>query len=373
MRRGSIFLPLLALLLPGTLTAAALRLVPHFPDLSFDQPVAMVALDGAPARWLVVGRRGRIVLVEGSGRAAVASAFADLGDRVEAGPGEAGLLGIALHPKFAQNRTLFLSYTRRGTPLVSVIARYTTTPDGRSLDPASAQTVLEVAQPFSNHNGGNIAFGPDGYLYIGFGDGGAAGDPQGNGQNLQSLLGKMLRLDVDGGAPYAIPADNPFSKGGGRAEIWAWGLRNPWRWSFDRQSGLLWAGDVGQNQWEEIDIIRRGGNYGWNRREGRHCYRHEGCGVAGLSEPLAEYGHEQGCSVTGGYVYRGAALPALGGHYLYTDFCSGRLWALEAANPERGPRLLLESGLRVGSFAEGPDGELYLLDLEHGRVYRLAP
>lgn len=365
-------LPALLLALAERTGAAPVAVAPLFPGLVFEQPVAMVQLAGGERpRWLVLERRGRILRVEGWGAQATSSEFADLRARIASGPSESGLLGIALHPHFNQNRTLFLSYTRSGAPLVSVIARYTTTADGRRLALDSAQTVLEVAQPYGNHNGGNIAFGPDGYLYIGFGDGGAGGDPRGNGQNTQTLLGKMLRIDVDGASPYGIPPDNPFSRGGGRGEIFAWGLRNPWRWSFDRQTGELWAGDVGQNRWEEIDIIRKGGNYGWNLREGNHCFRTSWCAGKGLVAPVAEYGHEQGCSVTGGYVYRGRDVAALAGRYLYADYCSGRVWSLDAEHPQRGASLLLESGLKISSFAEGLDGEIYLLDLQGG-VYRFT-
>jgi len=353
--------------------ALATELAPLFPTLTFQQPLAMVQLTaGEQPQWLVVEKRGRIVLVDGIGAKASSREFADLRDRVDAVPTEAGLLGVALHPKFATNHMLFLSYTRSGAPLVSVIERYTTTADGKHLDLASAQTLLELPQPYANHNGGGINFGPDGYLYIGFGDGGAAGDPRSNGQSLQTLLGKILRIDVNGAKPYAIPPDNPFTKEGGRPEIFAWGLRNPWRWSFDRKSGALWAGDVGQNHWEEIDIIRKGGNYGWNLREGRHCFRSSQCDTKGLIDPVAEYGHDEGCSVTGGYVYRGSAVPTLTGRYLYADYCSGKVWALDAEHPERESTLVLESGLHVSSFAEGLDGEIYLLDLERGRVYRLT-
>jgi glucose/arabinose dehydrogenase len=359
--------------LSACIRAAPVGLTPLFPTLTFQQPVAMVQLSaGDHPQWLVVERRGRIMQVEGVGAKARSSEFADLRASVESGPTEAGLLGIALHPQFQKNHTLFLSYTRSGAPLVSVIARYTTTADGKRLELDSAQMILEVAQPYSNHNGGGIGFGPDGYLYIGFGDGGAAGDPRGNGQNTQTLLGKMLRIDVDGVAPYAIPPDNPFSKGGGRAEVYAWGLRNPWRWSFDRKTGELWAGDVGQNRWEEIDIIRKGGNYGWNIREGRHCFRGSDCDMNGLIDPVAEYSHDDGCSVTGGYVYRGSSVTSLTGRYLYADYCSGKVWSLDGGQPQRGPALLMESGLNISSFAEGLDGEIYLLDLDGGAVYRFT-
>lgn len=373
MRSLKAFLTLLLAAVAACGSAAPTGLVPLFSSLTFRQPVAMVQLSaGDSPQWLVLERRGRIMLVEGVGAQARSSEFADLREHVESGPTEAGLLGIALHPHFQNNRTLFLSYTRSGAPLISVIARYTTTADGKRLEPDSAQTILEVAQPYSNHNGGGIGFGPDGYLYIGFGDGGAAGDPRGNGQNRQTLLGKMLRIDVDGAAPYAIPPDNPFSKGGGRAEVYAWGLRNPWRWSFDRKTGEIWAGDVGQNRWEEIDIIRKGGNYGWNIREGRHCFRGSDCDMKGLIDPVAEYSHDDGCSVTGGYVYRGSGVTSLVGRYLYADYCSGRVWSLDVGQPQRGPTLLMESGLNISSFAEGLDGEIYLLDLDGGAVYRFT-
>ncbi len=373
MRSHSAAIALLWAMLTTCADATAVGIAPLFPTIRFQQPVAMVQLRaGDLPQWLVVEKHGRIVWVEGVGAEARSSEFADLRDEVDSRPTEAGLLGIALHPQFASNHTLFLSYTRRGNPLISVIARYTTTADGKLLDPGSAQRILEVAQPYRNHNGGGIAFGPDGLLYIGFGDGGSAGDPHGHGQNTRTLLGKMLRIDVDGALPYAIPPDNPFSQGGGRPEIYAWGLRNPWRWSFDRHTGELWVGDVGQNEWEEIDLLRKGGNYGWNIREGRHCFRRNTCKSEGLNEPLAEYDHAEGCSVTGGYVYRGSAITTLQGRYLYADYCSGKVWSLDAARPERGATLLLESGLNISSFAEGGDGELYLLDLSRGGVYRLV-
>jgi len=229
-----------------------------------------------------------------------------------------------------------------------------------------------VDQPFLNHNGGQIAFGPDGLLYVGLGDGGSGGDPLGHAQDTSTLLGSILRIDVDRGTPYAVPPDNPFAAGGGRPEIFAWGLRNPWRWSFDRETGELWCGDVGQNRWEEVDRIRRGGNYGWNVREGAHCFASAECDSAGLIEPVAEYSHDEGCSITGGYVYRGATLPQISGAYVYGDFCSGRIWGLfSAGGGALAPRLLAESGLQISSFAEDHDGELYVVDYGGG-IHRLA-
>ncbi len=246
-------------------------------------------------------------------------------------------------------------------------------PGGQTLDPTSEQIILSVDQPFGNHNGGGIAFGNDGYLYIGFGDGGSGGDPLGNGQNTNTLLGAFLRIDVDGSAPYTIPPDNPFAAGGGRPEIYAYGFRNPWRWSFDRGTGDLWAGDVGQGLWEEVDRVALGGNYGWDIMEGSQCYNAASCDSAGMLPPIAEYSHAEGCSVTGGYVYRGADIPQLEGTYVYGDYCSGRIWGV-FYNPAGGPfsQVLLDSGRVISSFAEGHDGELYLLDYTQGSIYRLV-
>ncbi len=297
--------------------------------------------------------------------------FADIGDRVEAGPSEAGLLGMTFDPDFASNGLVYLSYTR-GAPLTSVLSRFSSHDGGLSLDAASEEVLLEVPQPYGNHNGGQIAFGPDGYLYFGLGDVGAGGDPHGNGQNTETLLGAMLRLDVGGPSPYTIPPDNPFAGGGGRPEIYAYGLRNPWRWSFDRQTGVLWVGDVGQDEWEEIDLVAAGDNLGWNLWEGSHCFTPSACRSEGVVMPVAEYSHEFGCSVTGGYVYHGKAIPGLYGHYLYGDFCSGRIWELDSGNIQVGPRILLLSGKRIASFAEDRDGELYLLDYASGGIFRLV-
>jgi len=346
-------------------------LEPLFAEQSFDRPVAMLQLPQGSSDWYVVEKGGTIERVSGEGLKAKRQLFVDLRDRVEAGPNEAGLLGMAFHPDFATNGEVFLSYTR-ANPLTSVLSRFVSHDGGLTLDPASEAVILTVPQPYSNHNGGQIAFGPDGYLYYGLGDGGSAGDPQGNGQNTDTLLGAMLRLDVGGDLPYAIPADNPFADGGGRPEIYAWGLRNPWRWSFDRQSGELWVGDVGQNEWEEIDRVRKGDNLGWNRWEGSHCYAADSCLATGVVMPVVDYSHSLGCSVTGGYVYRGKALPWLQGRYLYGDFCSGRIWELDSENTREGARILLLSGKRIASFAQDRVGELYILDYGSGRIFRLA-
>ncbi|UCE88559.1 MAG: PQQ-dependent sugar dehydrogenase [Pseudomonadota bacterium] len=349
------------------------RLQRIFDGRRFKKPLALYQAPGNNSRWYVLEQAGRIVMLEREG-SRKGRIFADLTDRVEDGPNEAGLLGMAFHPKFADNRRVYISYTRRGSPLVSYVSQFVASADARSLETASEQPVLTVEQPWGNHNGGQIAFGPDGYLYIGLGDGGAGGDPREHGQNPGTLLGAMLRIDIDGPPPYAIPADNPFAAGGaGRPEIYAWGLRNPWRWSFDRNTGRLWVADVGQDRWEEINQVRAGANYGWNIREGAHCFHNRRCRGDGLVDPVAEYGHNMGCSVTGGYVYRGTALPALRGYYVYADYCSGRIWGLRVdATPPGNPVQLLASDLRVSSFAEGHDGELYVVD-HGGEIFRAAP
>jgi len=351
--------------------AQAIGLDRVFSAIPFDEPLAMLQAPGDAGRWYVVEKAGRVQVLDNRPDAARSEVFADIRARVQARHSESGLLGMAFHPDFARNGQVFLSYTTHGAPLVSRVSRFLSRDGGRTLDPGTETVLLELPQPYANHNGGQIGFGPDGFLYIGLGDGGAGGDPHGHGQDVDTLLGAMLRIDVDKGQPYAIPPDNLFAGGGGRPEIYAWGLRNPWRWSFDRATGELWVGDVGQNAWEEIDKVVRGGNYGWAIREGAHCYGASRCRTVGLVDPVAEYGHDQGCSVTGGHVYRGKAIPALQGAYLYGDFCSGRIWALcQGKGP---PRLLMNTGLNIASFAEGLDGEVYVLEFgEKGAVYRLV-
>ena len=243
--------------------------------------------------------------------------------------------------------------------------------------------ILSIPQGFSNHNGGQIAFGPDGYLYAGWGDGGGAGDPLDRAQDTSNLLGTMIRIGADGGTPYAIPSDNPFvanaanlcSQGFGGAdcpEIFAWGFRNPWRWSFDRQNGDLWVGDVGQAQWEEVDRVVRSGNYGWDEREGAHCFEPaSGCST-NFADPITEYSHAEGISITGGYVYRGAAVPELQGQYVYADFGSGRIWAVPATSQQGAVgEQLLDTALNITSFAEDNDGEIYVVHYG-GEVYQIV-
>jgi len=329
----------------------------------------------APAgdsRLFVVEQAGRVRIVE-SGRL-LETPFLDITDRVGSG-GERGLLSIAFHPDYASNGYFYASYTDDGGD--TRIERYSVTGDPNVADPGSADSVLFVEQPFSNHNGGLIVFGPDGRLYIGLGDGGSGGDPQGNGQNLETLLGALLRIDVDGADPFAVPADNPFvGDPDGRDEIWAYGLRNPWRFAFDREAGDLYIADVGQNRWEEVNVVPAdsgGANFGWNIMEGAHCYVSDPCDSSGLVLPAVEYGHGDGCSVTGGYVYRGSAIPEIRGHYFYSDLCSGFLRSFkfsDGAVSERREWNVGDPG-SVLSFGEDPDGELYLLSA-NGTVYKLV-
>ncbi len=348
----------------------------RFTSLTFDSPVAMLQAPQDDRHWYIVQQGGIVQRFDATAPTS-ATQFVDLTSRVRSG-GEMGLLGMAFHPAFPTDNRVFLSYTT-GTPLVSRISAFRSTDNGATLDPSTETVLLTVNQPEENHNGGNIAFGKDGFLYIGFGDGGGGGDAHGNpgnGQRLTTLLGKMLRIDVNGASPYAIPAGNPFVNNAlcpaaGRSssecpEIFAWGFRNPWRWSFDRSTGALWVADVGQGNWEEVDQVTLGGNYGWRCREGAHDYNSSGTtGCTGsFVEPLAEYGHDVGVSITGGYVYRGTQNTALQGKFLFGDFGSGRIWAwiAEDAKAPRQPTLLLQSGLGISAFGQGNNGELYVVD-----------
>ena len=329
-------------------------------------------------RLFVVEQAGTIRVIE-NGRL-LETPFLDIRDRVASG-GETGLLSVAFHPRYADNGYFYVDYTtRKHLILYTVVSRFRRTSALRA-DAGSEQILLEVAQPFSNHNGGQIAFGPDGLLYIGMGDGGAANDPLDHAQNLSTLLGALLRIDVDHGAaplPYAIPADNPFrDREGARAEIWAYGLRNPWRFSFDALSGRLFLADVGQDQVEEIDVVRAGGNYGWDIFEGDRCRKAQRlCANPALQAPIQTYRHPEGMAVTGGYVYRGAALPQLCGVYVYGDYVTGRIWGLiydAAQGRVTAQRELLRTSLNISSFGTDRDGELYVLGHRSGVVMRVAP
>jgi glucose/arabinose dehydrogenase len=316
-------------------------------------------------RLFIIEKVGRIRILQAGNL--LGPAFLDISDRVGSGGSEQGLLGLAFHPRYAENGFFFVNYTDKNGD--TVIARYQVTADPNLADPNSEVVLLNVDQPFQNHNGGVLAFGPDGYLYAGLGDGGSGGDPFGNAQNLNTFLGKILRLDVDSAQPYAVPPDNPFGD-----EIWAYGLRNPWRFSFDQLTGDLYIGDVGQNSWEEIDFVPAGApggmNFGWNIMEGTHPYN--GGPQDGLVPPVAEYGHGQGrCSVTGGYVYRGT-MPEWNGVYFYGDYCSGTVWGLIHSDGGWQAQLLYETGASISSFGQDPAGEVYLIDYG-GQISRLVP
>lgn len=350
-----------------------LRLEVAFPNVRFDRPVDFQIPNDGSNRVFVVEQAGVIRVFNNDPTVTDAPVFLDIRNRVDFG-GEKGLLGLAFHPDFAENGAFFVDYTAPG-PLRTIIARYHVDPQNpnRALS-ASEEIILEVVQPYSNHNAGQIVFGPDGYLYITLGDGGSGGDPQDNAENPATLLGSILRIDVDGGSPYAIPPDNPFvgNPDGYREEIYAYGLRNPWRISFDPETNRLWAGDVGQNAYEEIDIIEKGGNYGWDVMEGFHCFEpRTNCDQTGLVMPVWEYPHSQGGSVTGGYVYRGPSAPSLAGRYVYADFVSGRIWALTYENGQAENEDLFDTNLNISSFGIDEDGELYVLAFD-GNVYRLT-
>jgi glucose/arabinose dehydrogenase len=354
----------------------SITLTPVVAGLS--SPVDLQPTDDGTGRLFVVEQAGTIRILRAG--ALLATPFLDIRTRVSFS-GEMGLLGVAFHPAFDQNQRFYVNYVRvLGTGQIqSVIAEYrVSAADANQADPASERILLTVNQPFANHKAGQLAFGPDKFLYIGFGDGGSGGDPLGNAQNLQTHLGKMLRIDVDhttAALPYAIPADNPFVAGGGLPEIWAYGLRNPFRFSFDAATGRLFAGDAGQDLYEEIDLLQRGGNYGWNVMEGLHCFKPAtGCNQAGLMLPIAEYDHSEGIAVIGGYVYRGSAIPTLAGSYVFGDYGSGKIWRLTQDDSGAWQRvLLLSSGRSISSFGRDSAGELYLVDYGAGAILKVSP
>jgi hypothetical protein len=368
---------------PPAASCAAGEPVPGIPSLGarlvasgFERPLDLQAAPGDPERLYVVEQGGLIKIILGG--QVSPEPFLDISDRIASG-GERGLLGLAFHPDFATNGRFFVNYTNpSGATRISEFRA--TSADGA--DPATERVRLLVPQPFSNHNGGAVAFGNDGLLYIALGDGGSGGDPLGSGQDLGVLLGKILRIDVDSGAPYAVPADNPFvSTAGAEPEIWAYGLRNPFRMSFDRATGDLYIGDVGQSAREEIDVglATRGGgeNYGWNLTEGTLCYDPpSGCDTSGITMPVLDYSHREGCSVIGGAVYAGCRMPDLVGTYFYGDFCTGFVRSFRLADgvatDQRDWTAGLEGIDRISTFGIDADGEVYVVDLG-GEVYRLEP
>ena len=338
----------------------------------FEQPVLAVGAGDGTERLFVVELTGRIRVIRGGG--VQPEPFLDLSGLVSTG-GERGLFSVAFPPDYPASGVFYVDYTNVAGD--SVIARYRVSANPDQADPASAEVLLTVEQPYANHNGGQLAFGPDGFLYIGFGDGGSGGDPHGNAQNPASLLGKMLRIDVSRPGAYGIPLDNPFvGETTHRAEIWALGLRNPWRFSFDRSTGKLYIADVGQNAWEEIDVEPAGSggrNYGWNRFEGTHPYPPDAKRDAeGFTMPVVEYDHSAGQSVTGGFAYRGTRFPALAGVYFYTDYSSGRLWALRRSGTGWETALVAETGRNIAGFGQDDAGEVYVLDIQKGEALRIV-
>lgn len=333
-----------------------------------DSPVDIQFPNDGSGRMFTLEQVGRIRAVENG--QLLDAPFLDIVNLVRSTGNEQGLLGLAFHPDFKNNPYFYVNYIDNNGD--TVIARFQA--NGDVADPNSEKILLQMDQPFANHNGGETTFGPDGYLYLGLGDGGSQGDPNGNGQNTNVLLGKILRIDVDHGDPYAIPTDNPFVNGGGRPEVWAYGLRNPWRFSFDKTTHSLYIADVGQNAWEEVDVVpwnAGGSNFGWNYYEGLHPYQGQPPAGINITMPVVEYSHaEGGCSVTGGYVYRGA-MPEWQGIYLYGDYCTGIIWGLIRSNDGWQHRVLFDSSANITTFGRDPSGEIYLAD-RGGTIYRLG-
>jgi glucose/arabinose dehydrogenase len=370
--------------IPSTLSSTPIPSVPLqllnvqrvFPNVSFKRMVDLVFSNDNAERAFLVLQSGRIEVFDYTAGNPQPQEFLDIRNKVSNRGNEEGLLGMTLSPKFLSDGHFYLYYSA-ADPRRSVISRFSVKSDNLySADPSSEQVILEVSQPHSNHNGGQIHFGPDGFLYISLGDGGSRGDPEGNGQNLTTLLGSILRINVgtlDSLGTYSVPSGNPFTNSSNsKSEIWAYGLRNPWRFSFDSVTGDLWVGDVGQRHFEEINLVTRGGNYGWNVMEGFHCYTDAdgSCDQSGLESPVAEYGRDGGCSVTGGYVYRGSRLPELSGAYVYGDYCTGKIWALRHDGAQITEHLqIVDSSLTISSFAQSPSGEIFILSFDE-KIYR---
>ncbi len=354
-----------------------------FPNVFFDRPIVLTHAGDGSGRVFVATQKGTIFsfpnkqdLTEDD-----LKVFLDMESKVtyKDSENEEGFLGLAFHPKFKENGHLFVYYTTSDSPHTSVISRFTANKEKTEVDPKSEVELLRIPQPYWNHNGGTIVFGPDGYLYVGLGDGGAARDPHGNGQNMNTLLGKILRIDVDhkeGGKSYAIPKDNPFvGQAGAKPEIYASGLRNVWRMSFDKKTGQGWVADVGQDIWEEIDLLAKGANYGWNPRESKHPFGAKGSGPdPKFAEPIFEYHHDVGKSITGGHVYRGKLVPELGGWYLYADYVGGQVWALKYDFDKKQvvANRPLGVAMPIMSFGEDEDGEVYFMTTQ-GWLHRFVP
>ena len=363
-------LPLILLLLATTAPAQDVALLPIASGLN--QPVALT--HAGDTRLFITQQIGTVMVYDALGLRA--TPFLDIRSIVLSG-GERGLLSVAFHPRYRDNGFFFVYYTNKNGD--NSVARYQVSAnDPDRADPASGAILLTIPHPdFANHNGGQLQFGPDGYLYVGTGDGGSGGDPSNHAQDLTQLLGKLLRIDVDHGLPYTIPASNPFfGRGNARNEIWAYGLRNPWRFSFDRSSGDLWIGDVGQDTYEEVDLQPAtsigGENYGWRKMEGFHCFNPStNCTDPSFTMPILEYTHAQGaCSITGGYRYRGTQIPSLKGAYLYGDYCTGSIWTATQTNGVWTSKTLFTTTIRISSFGEDVSGELYVMDVAKGIVYK---
>jgi glucose/arabinose dehydrogenase len=363
-------LPFLFLLVAST--AAAQDVVLKEIAAGLDQPVALT--HAGDTRVFITQQSGTVLIYDVLGL----RTFLDIRSLVLSS-GERGLLSVAFHPHYRDNGFFFVYYTNRNGD--NNVARYKVSSDPDRADPASGTILLTISHPnFANHNGGQLQFGPDGYLYIGTGDGGGAGDPNNHAQDLTQLLGKLLRIDVDNGTPYAIPPSNPFAqRAGARGEIWAYGLRNPWRFSFDRDTGDLWIGDVGQDSYEEVDFQLAtsigGENYGWRRMEGSHCFNPAtNCADPSFTMPILEYPHLSGaCSISGGYRYRGTQIAPLRGAYLYGDYCTGTIWSATQSGTAWIAKTLFATIIRISSFGEDALGELYLLDVAKGVVYKIVP
>lgn len=364
------------LLAGKTKAEAALQLKVAFPNLTFDQPVEFVSPNDGTSRNFVIAQKGKIHVFKNDANIKSAPVFLDITNNVTSG-GERGLLGLAFHPNFKSNGYFYVNYTRGGKNLQTAISRFQVSKANADVaDPTTEEVLLTYDQPYSNHNGGKLDFGKDGYLYIAVGDGGSGGDPHNNGQNKSVLLGKILRIDVnkqDQNLKYSVPADNPFkgNKEGFREEIFAYGMRNPWRFSFDKTTGDLWAGDVGQNKIEEVDIIKKGQNYGWRVMEADECFKSNNCNKAGLTLPVWSYQHgsETGLSITGGHVYRGKRLPALVGKYVYGDYVTGNIWTLHNQRGKYENTFLIKHQGTISSFGEDANNELYVCSYNDGKIY----
>ncbi|MFV2056741.1 MAG: sorbosone dehydrogenase family protein [Thiohalomonadales bacterium] len=380
----------------STVSAAApasdteLRLAPVFAEVKLNNPLGMIQAPNDSENWFVLEKKGRLLRVFRNKEGWRSKLLLDISAIVDSSS-EGGLLGAAFHPDFDNNRQLLVSYTRRTSAaeiaMDSILSRFYVSKNLQLIDNKTESILLQIPQPFANHNGGQIAFSKQGLLFYGLGDGGSAGDPHKNGQNKKTLLGSMLRIDIDKSAAIAIPSSNLLTGSNDRVnavrpEIYAWGFRNPWRWSFDRLNGDLWVGDVGQDNWEEVDKVVQGRNYGWNKMEGQHCYNTTNCSTSPFQLPVLEYGHKNGrCSITGGYVYRGKLLPFLYGMYIYGDFCTGEIFGLatrlvagigaEKRTLIMSKRdLLLHSKMNISSFAEDRVGEIYVIDY-NGHIFKI--